>query len=331
MFKLQNKIIGDGFSPLTIANIERTKIFKSEIDEVSDIGFDAINLHYIRASDMAIENSAQYQMLKEQEISDSDFKKLIDYSKSKKLITICTAYDTQSMDFLNSLDIDAFKILSFEIDNFELLRELKKIGKPIFMSTGMATFGEVLVARGYLDTNKLVILYCSSEHQTKPENLHMNQMIIQYKNRLPEYNIGFSDKSVGIAASIAAVVSGAVVIEKNMDNQTNRNLKILIESIKSVEKFLYAGEAFDEKAIIEHILKRRSIVSAMDIACDTIIARNMLLTKRPGDGINPRFEPNLMGLKTKTNIKKNRTVQISDIEIPKLLEEAIIRWNSIIK
>jgi len=229
---------------------------------------------------------------------------------------------------LCELDVSVFKIGSGEITNFPLLRYIAKKGKPIILSTGMSTLGEVEEALNIIRSEgveDIILLHCVSNYPAKIEDVNLRAMETLWQAfKVP---VGFSDHTLGIIVPIAAVVLGAFVIEKHFTLDKNLpgpdhkaslepdELKKMINAVRSVEKALGDGikrPTGKEKEIKKVV--RRGIVAKVDILEGTIITEDMLDVKRPGTGIEPKYMDIIVGRKTKEDIKKDELILMDKIE-----------------
>ena len=161
---------------------------------------------------------SQLEMTKKIHLPLSDFEYLAKYAQEKKIKFASTPFDLLSVDFLNKLNMDFFKIPSGEITNYPYLVKIAKIGIPIILSTGMATITEikdavkVLIDNG-VSKDKITILHCNTEYPTPMEDVNLKAML--HIQRELGVSVGYSDHTLGIEVPIAAVALGATVIEKH--------------------------------------------------------------------------------------------------------------------
>jgi len=262
---------------------------------------------------------SQFEMLKKLELSGSQFEELFDYANKKGIIFLSSPFDEPSADLLDELGVPAFKIASGEITNTPFVRYIAKKGKPIILSTGMSTLGEIKEAVKAIRTEgikDIVLLHCVSAYPAKIEDANLRAIQTLMKAfRLP---VGFSDHTIGITVPIAAVALGAVVLEKHFTLDKNlpgpdhkaslepEELKQMVEAIRQVEKAKGNGikKPTDEEEQIKRVA-RRSVVAKIDISKGTIITEEMLNVKRPGIGIEPKYLDMIVGRKARRNIKKD--------------------------
>ena len=223
--------------------------------------------------------------------------------KQKDIQFLSTAFDHDSIDLLDQLNIPFFKIPSGEITNLPYLRHIGRMGKPIIMSTGMSTLDEVHNALNILiesgaEKEQITILHCNTEYPTPMEDVNLKAMLT-IKDELG-VNIGYSDHTLGIEVPIAAVAMGATVIEKHFTLDRNmpgpdhavslepEELKAMVTAIRNIEKAMGGGEKKPSSSETKNIsVARKSIVAKMSIKKGELFTEENLTVKRPGTGISP--------------------------------------------
>jgi N,N'-diacetyllegionaminate synthase len=307
---------------------------KKLIDAASDAGADYVKFQTFKAENLVqkIAKKADYQvgntgnddsqfsMLKKLELNYDDHQILIDYSDTKKIKFLSTAFDFESIEFLKD-KLDFYKIPSGEITNLPYLERVAKLGLSIVMSTGMATMQEVKDAFGILVKNgikkdDITILHCNTEYPTPMEDVNLNAMLTIKKEL--EVKIGYSDHTLGIEIPIAAVALGARVIEKHFTLDRSMEgpdhlaslepdeLKAMVTSIRNIEKALGSNEkkpSSSEKKNIE--VARKSLVASSDIKKGDLFSEENLTVKRPGTGISPMKWNSIIGTKSTKDYKED--------------------------
>lgn len=270
-----------------------------------------------------------YDMIKKYELAKKDFKILKDYCLKKELIFLSTPFDNTSVEWLEELNISAFKIGSGDMNNFPFLKLICSKKKPILLSTGMATLDEVKESVNFIKSNDIediVIFQCTTSYPADYEELNLN-VIDTYKREFPNTLIGFSDHSLGIEASIAAVVKGVNVIEKHftlnkkMDGPDHKasldpeELKEWVRAIRNIEKALGSFDKIPSK-IEEKIAKivRKSIVTLKSLNAGDILNPEDITVKRPGYGIPPKYYDSVVGKRLKKKIPKDSIIHWEDLE-----------------
>ena len=259
-----------------------------------------------------------FDLLKSQEISKKMHIELIKHCKKKKITFLSTPYDKDSATLLNKLKISAFKIASTDNDNYPFLIFLKKLRKPIILSTAMSNFEEVKLAYKILKSSNFKnfsIMQCTGNYPTKIENVHLNVIDNFIKNfKCP---IGFSDHTMDTTAALTAVGKGVKIIEKHFtldkklngpDHRMSLEPSELIHYIKEIRKAEKALGTYQKKVINSEIENRKklkkSLVSSKDILKGQRINRNMIDIKRPAYGLRPIDINKIIGKTAKFTIKK---------------------------
>ncbi|WP_338825218.1 N,N'-diacetyllegionaminic acid synthase [Moorella humiferrea] len=301
------------------------------VDAAVEAGADAVKFQTFKAEEVVTPGAerAQYQkdnmpekdesqleMIKRLELSYAQFRELYAYCRQKGIIFLSSPFDQESIDFLAELGVPYFKISSGEITNYPFLRRIAGKKRPVILSTGMATLGEVEGALQVLreaGAKDITLLHCTTNYPALPEEVNLRAMLtMKQAFALP---VGYSDHTMGIAVPIAAAALGAEVIEKHLT--LDRNLpgpdhraslepgefKEMVAAIRQVEKSLGDGikrPAPGELAVMP--AARRSLVAARDIAAGEIITESCLTAKRPGTGISPVFWDVVVGRQARRDI-----------------------------
>ena len=325
-------------------NIEPIEAARLMVEEAAKAGADAIKFQTYKADKLASKYSPaywdtnkeykknQYDLFKQYDkFGENEYKELSQYAKLKNIIFMSTPFDEESADFLEPL-MPIFKISSSDITNIPLIKHIAKKNKPIFLSTGASTIDEIRDAIKTIEkegNRQIAILHCILNYPTRYENANLN-MIRDIQINFPEYLVGYSDHTLPdecMLVLITAMALGAKIIEKHFTldkslpgndhyhSMDTEDLKNLVNNIKLVYKIL--GK--DKKEPIESEKKaikyaRRSIVATRDIPKNSIIDESMLTFKRPGTGISPKHLNEVIGKKTKIDIKKDEIIRWDDIK-----------------
>lgn len=346
--KIANRLIGEGEPCFIIAEAGvnhngDVNLAKKLIDGAKDARADAIKFQTFKAENVVTSSAekadyqkqttggeeSQFEMIKKLELAERDFGELSDYAHKKGIVFLSSPFDGESVDLLDELDVPAFKIPSGEITNFPLLKHIARKKKPIILSTGMSTLREIeealAVIRGEA-TEEIVLLHCVTAYPARVEDVNLRAIeTLRHEFKLP---VGLSDHTPGIIVPIAAVALGACVIEKHFtmdknlpgpDHQASlepHELTQMVEAIRQVEKAMGDGNKMptEEEKQIQKVA-RRSIVASVDIPQGAIITEQMLATKRPGTGLEPRHIDMVIGRKTRKSIKANELVLLDMIEL----------------
>lgn len=278
----------------------------------------------------------QHSMLQALEMSPELHRKLIDRCHECGIEFMSTPFDEDAALFLKKIGMKTLKVPSGEITNFPFLRFLTSLETPMILSTGMSELAEVEAAiscireaavrqgRPPLGHNELKILHCTSNYPAAAVDVNLRAMV-EMGDRLG-FPVGYSDHTLGIAVSTAAVAMGAVVIEKHFTldrslpgpdhraSLTPDELAALVDQIRTVELSLGSpvkAPAPSELAVRQ--LVRRSIFAARDIESDTAIQMPDLEMLRPADGISPSEIDKVEGRKTKRRIAAGQMIRWDDL------------------
>lgn len=246
-------------------------------------------------------DQSQLQMLEKLALTFEDFHELKDYCGSLGIGFISTPFDLDSIDFLETLDMDFWKVPSGEITNLPYLEKIGKTGRDVVMSTGMCEMQEIRDALKVLTESgagKITVLHCNTEYPTPFADVNLKAMLhIEQETHMP---VGYSDHTVGIEIPVAAVALGATVIEKHftldktMEGPDHRasldpvELKQMVDAIRHVEAGL--GDEIKRRTDSEAknvSVARKSIVARTYISKGEKFTQENITVKRPGSGINP--------------------------------------------
>ena len=244
--------------------------------------------------------------------------------RAKELGMICfgTPFDETAVDFLEKLNVPAYKIASFEITHLPLIRTVALTGKPIFFSTGMATKEEVeeaVVAVRASGGKNIILLKCTSAYPAKVDDANI-LTIPDMRKSFPDCEIGLSDHTLGLAAPLAAVAHGATVIEKHLtlrreDGGTDAAFSIEPEEMKSLVieterswRSLGGVHYGFSKAEESSLQERRSLYIAADMKAGDAFTKENLRCIRPSYGLPPKHYDALLGKKIRQDAKKGTPV-----------------------
>jgi len=248
-------------------------------------------------------DESQLDMLRRLELSGDALLSLSGYARRHGITFLCSIFDEASAATYYQLDPPAFKLGSGELTNLPLLSHVAAYGKPMIVSTGMGNAEEcrhaVSAIRMQLNFRGLILLHCVSQYPARLEDCNLRAMeTLASMFRLP---VGFSDHTLGLAAPIAAVAMGAVMVEKHLTlgRYANTNpdegasikvleFKAMVENIRALEQGMgngVKGPTEEERQM--GLVARKSIVAAQDIPAGTVVNRGWVAMKRPGTGIPP--------------------------------------------
>ena len=261
----------------------------------------------------------QLEMIKKLDLGYDAFVELKKYCDKKGIVFLSSPFDLDSIEFLDQLGLDIFKIPSGEITNLPYLRKIGSLNKQVIMSTGMADLKEVKEALDVLiscGTNKegITVLHCNTEYPTPFDDVNLKAMLT-IRDELG-VKVGYSDHTSGIEVPVAAVTLGAEVIEKhftldkNMEGPDHRasldldELKAMVSAIRNIEKAMGNGIKRPSPSELKNKpIARKSIVAAKDIRKGETFTEQNLTVKRPGDGISPMKWDEIIGQRAKRNYK----------------------------
>ena len=290
---------------------------KKMIDAAAEAGADLVKFQTFKAEALVIKSAekteyqkeitgtdeSQFEMIKKLELDRAEHEELIKYCASKSIRFLSTAFDHDSIDLLTELSVPFFKIPSGEITNLPYLRHIGRMGKPIIMSTGMATLDEVRFALKVLlgsgaEKEKITILHCNTEYPTPMEDVNLNAMLT-IQDEL-EIAVGYSDHTLGIEIPVAAVALGACVIEKHFTLDRTlpgpdhcaslepEELKLMVAAIRNIEKAMGDWVKKPSPSEMKNMsIARRSIVAKKPISKGELFTEKNLTVKRPGTGVSP--------------------------------------------
>lgn len=269
-------------------------------------------------------SESQLEMLQKLELSFDDFKELKEYCRIKKIEFLSTAFDFDSIDFLNSLNMNIWKIPSGEITNLPYLIKIGNLNKKVILSTGMSTMEDIKAAITALRKNgsgEITVLHCTTEYPTPYEDVNLNAMnTIKKEFNVP---IGYSDHTRGIEIPIAAVAMGAKVIEKhftldrNMEGPDHKaslepdELKAMVSAIRNVEAAIGNGDKLPAKSEKKNMaIARKSIIASCSINKGEVFTEKNITVKRPGTGISPMRWFEVLGKTAKKDFKEDELIEI---------------------
>ena len=259
------------------------------------------------------------------ELSEDDWYQLAYRASERGITLLASGWDARSVDFLDALGVPAYKTASADLTNLPLLEHTARKGKPMFISTGMATLDEVaeaVEAVGRHLGDRFVLLQCTSLYPCDNDKLNLRVMQT-YRERFGTL-VGYSGHERGLAPTEAAAALGACVVERHFTKDRTmvgpdhaaslepEGLRRLIRNVRNIEKALGDGVKRmlpEEKAVRDRLAK--SIVAARDIPAGSVITAEMLVAKGPGDGLAPRHIRDLEGVVAEAAIERDTLVPLA--------------------
>ena len=267
---------------------------------------------------------SQLEMVKKLEIDEAAHKKLLNHCQHKGIQFLSTPFDLESIDLLNRLEVEIFKIPSGEITNLPYLRKLGALKKRLILSTGMADLGEIEDALDVLTEagtplENITVLHCNTEYPTPFEDVNLRAMLTI--GRAFGVAVGYSDHTPGIEVAIAAAAMGATVIEKHFTLDRNlsgpdhkaslepNELKSMVQAIRNIEKALGTGIKNPSPSELKNKpIVRKSIVAARSIRKGETFTVENLTIKRPGTGISPMRWDEILKMKASRDFYKDEII-----------------------
>jgi N,N'-diacetyllegionaminate synthase len=315
------------------------ELAKKLIDVASEVGADAVKFQTFktefciskdaRKADYQVKNTGddketQYEMVKKLELSEEMHNELIAYCKEKNIMFLSTPFDHDSIELLNDLGLEIFKIPSGEITNLPYLRHIGKLNKKVILSTGMADIGEiedaldVLIEAGTKKEN-ITVLHANTMYPTPMEDVNLKAMLTI--GNTFDIAFGYSDHTLGIEVDIAAVAMGASCIEKHFtldktlegpDHKASLEpdeLRAMVKAIRNIELALGCSIKKPSKSETPNkAIARKSIVAKYDIKKGEILSENNLAIKRPGNGISPMRWDEVIGTIATRDYKEDELI-----------------------
>lgn len=335
--KIGNRTVGDDYPVFIIAelsanHIQDFDIAVETIKAIHDSGADAIKLQTYTADTMTINSDNEYFQIKQGTLWDGKTlyqlyqeaytpwewqPKLKKIAEDLGLICFSSPFDKTAVDFLEGMNVPAYKVASFEITDIPLIEYIASKGKPIIISTGIATLSDIeeaLAACRREGNNNIALLKCTSSYPAPIEEMNLRTI----PNMADTFKtvVGLSDHTSSISVSIASVALGAKVIEKHfiLDRKLGGpdaafsiepdEFRSMVKAVREVEKAL--GEINYELtgSSIKNREFSRSLFVVKDMNKGEIYTNENVRSIRPGFGINPKHLKEIIGRKARTKIKK---------------------------
>lgn len=324
-------IIGEGYKPFIIAEMSGNHNQSLEramqiVKAAADTGAHAIKLQTYTADTITINHRGGlfeindpnslwngrnlYELYQEAMTPYEWHKPLFEYARDLGIICFSTPFDDTAVDLLEDLNAPAYKVASFENSHHPLLKRIAKTGKPVIMSTGVSNISDIDESVRVLRNNgckSLVLLKCTSTYPASPENTNLRT--IPHLREMFNCEVGLSDHTMGIGASVAAVALGARVIEKHfclsraeggVDSAFSlepAEFKLLVQESESA--FLALGEVQYgvQPAESKSQLHKRSVYIVEDMKAGELFTEKNIRIIRPGLGLPPKYFDMLLGKK----------------------------------
>lgn len=314
------------------------ELAKALIDIAAHSGADAVKFQTFKADKLVSKTAqkasyqkettdadeSQYTMIKKLELDERAHHALIDHCKMKNILFLSTAFDHESIDLLNHLGMEIFKIPSGEITNLPYLRHIGSLKKEVILSTGMATLDEIDAALHVLTAagtakDKITILHATTEYPCPIEEVNLRAM--HTIRETFDIRVGYSDHTRGIEVPIAAAAMGASVIEKHftLDRQMEGpdhkaslepdELIAMVQAIRNIEKALGDGIKQPSPSEMKNIpIARKSIVASRAIQKGERLSAENITIKRPALGISPMLWDEIIGTIASKNYHEDEAI-----------------------
>ncbi len=329
MFKIQDTIISPDHKPFVIAEMSGNHNQSLErafeiVDAAAEAGAHALKLQTYTADTITFNGTSDEFVIKDQNSLWKNqnlhklyqmaytpwewHKPIFDRAKAHGMLAFSSPFDTTAVDFLESLDVPCYKIASFENTDHILLKKVAQTGKPVIMSTGVASIADIQESVGVLRKNgckDLVLLKCTSTYPATPEST--NLLTIPHMRELFDCQIGLSDHTMGIGAGIAAVALGARVLEKHFtlpraDGGVDSSFSLEPEELKNL--VVESERAFLAMGKVNYILSekeqkslqyKRSLYVVKPMKAGDVFSEKNVRSIRPSNGLHTRFYEEILG------------------------------------
>lgn len=289
------------------------------IDISADCGADIVKFQSFLVDDLLAINDPKYNLLKKLEIPLDWYGKLIERCVGRRVKFLSTATNFTTLSWMEELCVEMYKVASCNITHQPLIDRLIEIGKPIIISTGLASLEEILDLAKYFDRRRFAnysFLHCVSKYPARNNELKLGN--ITTLKQILNCPIGYSDHSNGILMAPVAVALGASIIEKHitlsgegigMDHDvavTPKQFRQMVDNIRDVESASKIDFSIDKEQVYK---MRRSLHAALDLNKGIILESSMLQVTRPEDGLPPKELINILGKRLTQIIKKGEPIR----------------------
>lgn len=311
------------------------------IDAAKEAGADAVKLQTYTADTITIDCSRPefliegglwdgrrlYELYQEAHTPWEWHAELFAHAREVGITCFSSPFDNTAIDLLERLDAPAYKIASFELIDTPLIRYAARTGKPLIMSTGMASYQEIeeaLAAARDAGASEIVLLHCVSGYPTPAEDANLRR-ISQLAAAFGGI-IGLSDHTMGIEVAIASVALGAAMIEKHLTiaradggpdaafSLEPRELADLVRGVRKAHAALGTGDLMPGSSEAGNIIYRRSIYVVADVKAGEFFTEGNVRSIRPGYGLAPKHLPEVQGRRAKINLARGTPLNWTLIE-----------------
>lgn len=347
-FKIGDRVIGDNHKPFIIAEMsgnhnQDIKRALNLVKVAADSGADALKLQTYTADTLTIDHRGGlfditdkdslwygknlYELYQEAYTPWEWHKEIFDYANSLGMLAFSSPFDDTAVDFLESLNVPAYKIASFESNHHPLLKKVAQTGKPVIISSGTSKLNELYESVRILKESgckELVVLKCTSTYPATPENSNL-RTIPQLKEIFSDCLVGLSDHTMGIGTAITAVALGARIVEKHFtlrraDGGVDSAFSMEPEELKAL--VVESNRAFQSLGVVQLDAQKseeksrrfkRSIYVVKDIKVGEAFTNQNIRIIRPGDGMSPKYFPEILKKKSNKELKRGTPLNWSDL------------------
>jgi len=319
------------------------KVALQSIKVVMESGANAVKIQTYTADTITLNCSNKYFMINHETLWDGRVlhdlykeaytpwewhDKLRDYAESLGLVFFSTPFDFTAVDFLESKDVPIYKIASFEITDIPLIEYTASKGKPMIISTGIATIGEIhdaVDACRRMGNTDITLLKCTSSYPAPVDEANLKTMVNMKETF--GVKVGLSDHTMGSDVAVAAVALGAEVIEKHFILDRNiggpdaefsmepAEFKIMVDSIRNVEKALGRVTYNLSEKTMKNREFSRSLFVVEDIKAGEFFTEKNVRSIRPGYGLPPKYLKEILGKKAHINLMKGTPIEWHMIDV----------------
>ncbi|WP_322906522.1 pseudaminic acid synthase [Paenibacillus campi] len=337
-FQIGQRWIGKNYKPFIIAEMSGNHNQSLEraleiVDAAAAAGVDALKLQTYTADTMTLDihegdffisddnnlwqGTSLYRLYEEAYTPWEWHQAIFERCHQHGLLAFSTPFDESAVDFLETLHVPAYKIASFENTDIQLIRKVAATGKPMIISTGMASIAEldetVREARKYGCEN-VVLLKCTSTYPATPNNTHI--LTLPHMEQLFGCPVGMSDHTMGVGVSVASVALGATVIEKHFtlsradggvdsafSMEPDEMKSLVMETERAWQSLgqVHYGPTQHEQASLKH---RRSLYVSADLKAGDVLTRDNIKAIRPGLGLPTKYLDQMLGRLVKQDVAK---------------------------
>ncbi len=295
---------------------------KKMIEVAAAAGADAVKFQTFKAAGLVLESSEHFGIIQAAEFGLDEHRELAAAAVAAGVHLLSTPFDEGSLELLERVGVPAYKVASMDVDNLPFLERLAGLGKPILLSTGMATqkeIGQAVETIQACGNDRIIVLHCVSEYPTPLEDA--NLLTIPRLGGTFGLPVGYSDHVLGIAAAVVAAALGASVIEKHFTSDKSLpgldhalsadpgEMAVLVKTVREVETALGRPAVDEDRPDRANALAfRRGLHAAVDIPAGTVITEGMVKCVRPGGGLGPKDIDQVLGKPARRDIAKEAPI-----------------------